>query len=175
MARINLSPPWATRVSQIEQLFKYDKEVHVVYDEEQYSLKLYVDSPTKAEALTRLFPTEYDFGNVTLTITIVPANAEKVTFSTNYADLYNYAFRDNPIFSFTKTVHGIFSNDLTYVVFKNRVVQFFNDDLGDIYGNCSTLYQCIAKDVFGEKEGISFCTDNEELVTFSRVNEIEWP
>ena len=175
MARINLSSPWVTRVSQIEQLFKYDKEVHVVYDEEKNALKLYVDSSTKAEALTRLFPTEYVFGNFTLTVTIVPANTEKVTFSTNYADLYNYAFRDNPIFSFTKTIQGIFSNDLTYVVFKNRVVQFFNDDLSDIYGNCNTLYQFIAKDVFGEKEGISFCTDVEERVAFPRANEIEWP
>ena len=32
----------------------------------------------------------------------------------------------------------------------------------DINGNCSTLYQEIAKDVFGEDEGICFCTDTEE-------------
>lgn len=41
----------------------------------------------------------------------------------------------------------------------NKVVQYFNDDLGDAHGVCSTLYQEIAKDVFGEHEGIFFCTN----------------
>lgn len=178
MARVNLSPPWATLVSEFEELFKYDHEVHVVYNEEAYSLKLYVDSSTKAAALTSLLPEEYVFGNVKLTVIVVPANQETVKFSTNPTELFTYAFRDNPIFSFIKTITGIFANNLTYVVFKNRVVQFFNDDLGDIYGNRSTLYQEIAKNIFGEKEGVFFCTDIEEPATFAHAEETletEWP
>lgn len=60
------------------------------------------------------------------------------------------------------SAEGIFSNPITYIVFKNKVVQFWNDDLSDIYGNRSTLYQDIAKEIFGESSGIFFCTDKEE-------------
>ena len=34
-----------------------------------------------------------------------------------------------------------------------------NDDLSDAHGICSTLYQDLAKEVFGESEGIFFCTE----------------
>lgn len=57
------------------------------------------------------------------------------------------------------TVDGIMTNPMTFIVFQNKVVQYWNDDLGDINGNCSTLYQTVAKDVFGDVEGIFFCTD----------------
>jgi hypothetical protein len=43
-------------------------------------------------------------------------------------------------------------------VFEKKVVQFFNDQLDDINGNKSTLYQDIAKDVFEKHEGVYFCT-----------------
>ena len=39
---------------------------------------------------------------------------------------------------------------VTYVVFKNCVVQFFNDNLNDCHGIVSTLYQDIASEVFGD-------------------------
>ena len=66
-------------------------------------------------------------------------------------------------------------NPITYVVFVNEVVQYFNDDLGDVYGQCSTLYQEIAKDVFGETEGVFFCTDVEEPVYALGKPLGEWP
>ena len=53
-------------------------------------------------------------------------------------------------------------NDFNFVVFVPEVVQFYNDDLGDINGLCSTLYQDLAKDLFGEEAGIYFCTDKVE-------------
>ena len=58
----------------------------------------------------------------------------------------------------------MFAYNTIYVVFKNRVVQFFNDNLNDIYGNISTLYQEIASDVFKEISGVNYCTDIEERV-----------
>ena len=50
------------------------------------------------------------------------------------------------------------TNPLTYVVLKKEVVQFFNDNLNDIHGLETTLYQTIAKDVF-DGTGVFFCTD----------------
>lgn len=174
MARIGQAPPWITYVSELEQMFKYDPEVHVVYNNEEHEVRLYVDTDHKAAALMELLPNEKTFGNVTLQVTIVPANGIPIPFADN-ANLFQDAFKGNGAFSFTKTVQGIFSNSLTYVVFRNRVVQYFDDNLGDIYGQKSTLYQEIARNLFGEREGVFYCTDVEEMVWKFGIPLGEWP
>lgn len=159
MAMAKLAPPWVTFANEMTQMFMYDSEVHVVYDNDNHEIKLYVDDAMKACALSELLTAAVVYGNITLKITVVPANGAFVAPTGN---LYQVAFKNNNAFSFVKTVHGIFSNDLTYVVFKNRVVQYFNDDLSDVYGQCSTLYQDIAKRIFKERDGVFFCTDVEK-------------
>ena len=156
MAMIKQAPPWITYVSELEQLFKLDDEVHVVYDNDEHNVKLYVENAEKATALMNLIPEKKEFGNVTLTIEVVPANGYE---RFNVDNEYQAALNGNGAFSFIKVVSGVFTNNITYVVFKNRVVQYFDDNLGDIYGQRSTLYQEIAKNIFGETEGVFFCTD----------------
>lgn len=115
-----------------------------------------------------LLPFEKKFGNVSLDIIIIPSNNNKVekVDLTTAQDYFEAAFENNPVFAFTRVIQGIFTNTLTYVVFKNRVVQFFADNLNDIHGNISTLYQELAKDVFNMDNisGVLFCTDIEEKV-----------
>lgn len=171
MAKVNLSSPWVEFYNKIKAMFACDPEVKVVYDEDSNSVKLYVDDHNKAEALTQLLPAEKTWGNVTLKIEVVPCNDEKELTD---ADLFRIAFENNPAFSFDKTVEGVFENPITYIVFENRVVQFWDDNLGDIYGNQSTLYQEIARDVFGERNGIFYCTDREDPVGLA-VPLGEWP
>lgn len=161
MAKIKLAPPWVTFAKETAEMFRHDPEVHVVFDDENYRLTLYVDSGAKAEALSQLLPDQKKFGNVTLYVNVVPANGF-VGVPTAMADVFQTAFKGNDAFSFVKRIRGIFTNDLTYVVFKNKVVQYFNDDLGDIYGQCSTLYENIAHNLFGVMEGVFFCTDLPE-------------
>ena len=177
MARFHLSPPWQIFSREVEELFKYDPQVHVVYDEAENHIKLYVDEAEKAVALARLLPEKKVFGNITVKISVVPANGTAnvaVPADSINEYIFNVAFADNGAFAFAKTITGIFDHNLTYVVFKNRVVQYFNDDLGDIYGCCSTLYQEIAKNVLGEREGIFYCTDKEERVGVNMPLG-EWP
>lgn len=167
MAIFHMSAPWVIFYRELEELFKYDPQVHVVYDEADNHVKLYVDDADKAIALDILLPHTKVFGSVSMSISVIPANTTERDFAaTNRDELFRVAFRGNGAFSFAKTVTGIFVNNLTYIVFRNRVVQYFNDDLGDIYGQCSTLYQEIAKNVFGETEGIFFCTDAEQPIVF---------
>jgi hypothetical protein len=48
------------------------------------------------------------------------------------------------------------------VVFVPEVVQYYTDNLGDINGFRTTLYQELAKELFGDSElsrGVYFCTD----------------
>lgn len=159
MARLHLSPPWVTLYNQIKVLFKEDPQVRVIYDELEYEVKLYVSNPSKAEALMALLPEEKTFGNVSLKITVVPPNVNSKL--NPKVPLFEAAFENNPIVSYIHTIDdcGFLTNSITYIVFINEVVQFFNDDLGDINGNCSTLYQEAAKNVFGTQDGIFFCTD----------------
>lgn len=179
MAKIGLSAPWVTYYRKVNALFKDDPEVMVVYDEIENNMKIYVEEAAKAEAIGTLLPHQMVYGNVTMKITVVPANEDAVGIGEDLADLLAIAFEGNPALSYVRRIRGVFTNNITYIVFRNRVVQFFNDDLGDINGMCSTLYQDIAKDVFGEHEGVFFCTDVEHPV-LSRTTSLgkplgEWP
>lgn len=167
MATFHLSAPWVIFYREVAAMFKYDPQVHVIYDEAENEIRLYVDDAKKALALSALLPHSKVFGSVELHISIIPANCKAGTVLGNVSnqELFETAFEGNGAFSFARTISGILTNNLTYVVFRNRVVQYFSDDLGDIYGQCSTLYQEIAKHIFTEQEGVFFCTDVEQPVT----------
>jgi len=160
MNTLNLSSPWVNYYRMINALFGNDPEIKIVFTENDNTIRLFVSNAAKADALTQLIPPQKTFGNVTLNVIVIPANEVDASFSS----LFEIAFKDNPVFAFSKTVQGIMSNPISYVVFKNEVVQYYTDDLGDIYGNRSTLYQDIAKEVFGSQDGVFFCTDVEKKV-----------
>ena len=149
---VKLATPWATYYKELCELFKDDPAVRVAFDTDAMEVKLLVDGTVKAEALTALMPGEVTFGNVKLKVTVIPAN---IDFK-DPLDLFKAAFDGNPALSYTKKTDGMFA--MEYVVFKNKVVQFFNDNLQDINGNESTLFEDIAREVF-PNAGVCFCTD----------------
>jgi hypothetical protein len=153
---LKLSPPWMTYCHEFDALFGDDPEVQVVWndDDDQKSISLYVKNAAKADALTRLLPTEKTFGNVVVKIKVIPANKE---VEPSMIELMETAFKGNPAFSYAASVSDLFP--INYVVFANKVVQFYNDQLDDPHGVVSTLYQTIAKDVFENVNGVYFCTD----------------
>ena len=155
MNELNLSAPWHIFYNEMTKLFEKDKEVKLEFDDDNYEIKLYVDGVDKADALTRLLPEEKKFGNVTVKITVIPANKEEMT----YEDLYRTAFKNNPVVSYiTRGSEYVTSNE-TYVVFVDDVVQYYNDDIGDVNRIKSTLYQDIASNIFDNKTGIHYCTE----------------
>lgn len=159
MARIKMSAPWDIFYHEINELFREDNEIKVVYNEETKEIKLYVETKDKATALNDLLPTHKTYGNVEQLITVVPANGYSLGALKGVKEKIVTAFTGNPIISRIETVGCVFTNPITYVAFRNQVVQYYNDDIGDINGQCSTLYQEIAKNVFGSLDGIHFCTD----------------
>ena len=162
MAKLNLAAPWYTYYNELCALFKEDKEVHIVYDEMDQIINIYVDNQSKADAMNQVLPTSMDFGNVELEINIVPSNDLNVRKSVG--SLFQDLFYKNSICKDVVTIEGIFTNPITYVIFKKEVVQYYNDNLGDAHGICSTLYQDIAKRVFLEKDSIYYCTDTNDYV-----------
>ena len=158
MAILKLSAPQYIFYNKLNAFFKNDPEVNVVYDEDDSIIKIFVNNSTKATALSQILPTEKEFGNVLLRIEVIPANK---FLSAPIADIYTAAFTGNPALSFVKTFRGLYNNPMTFVVFAKEVVQYFTDSLGDYFGQESTLYQNIAKDIFVECEGVYYCTDKD--------------
>lgn len=155
---VNLASPWVTYYRKLEALFGCDPDIRVEYlagDGQDPVVKLYVEDECKADAIAKLLPSEKDFGNTTMAVTVVPANTRNET----RASLIERAFAGNPAYSYGITVDGAFSNPITYIVFRNKVVQFYNDDLGDVNGMESTLYEFIADEILGGDEGVYYCTD----------------
>lgn len=153
-----LSPPWVIFYREMEALFKEDPDIQMTFDESKKEITMRVDNAGKAEALSRLLPVEKFFGNVSVKITIIPPNG----FTATKSSLFEQAFEGNPIFTDMLTVEGVFANPLSYLIFRKEVVQFYTDNLGDANGLRSTLYQDIARDVFGDTEGVYFCTSEKD-------------
>ena len=152
---LKLSSPWEIYSHKVNALFEPDEEVNVVFDNEAMELKIYVDNGRKADAIAKLLPEEKEFGNVKIKITVIPSNKNETIL-----DAIKEAFAGNEAVDdicSKKTPMG----EYQYVVFAPRVVQFFSDDISDIDGKTSTLYQDIAKEILGEKTGVFFCTTNQ--------------
>ena len=158
MENIKMVSPWIGYYKEIESLFQEDSTVKVKYDDSKNTIKLYVEDEEKADALAQLLPNRKVFGNITVNIDVIPANKVE----TPKIDLFRKAFDGNGAVAYIETVDNVSSNAFHFVVFQPEIVQYYNDDLSDINGLRSTLYQDIAKEIFGEREGIYFCTDKME-------------
>ena len=167
MASMNLVSPWVEYYRQVEALFKEDPFVDVVYDDSKTALNLYVSENTTkagviAGAIRTLLPETKEFGNVNLYINVYPNNEDVFTsmFKSIDKNVIESAFTRNAAVIGIKTVY-LQGKPFTYVIFKREVVQYFTDDIGDIHGIHSTLYQNIANGVLNDHPGIFFCTDTQ--------------
>lgn len=145
--------PWTNFYREIEALFEKDPQVTIKYNEEARVVSLFVDDAEKADAISKILPTEKTFGGATVKIHVVPANNEDDTEE----DVIAKAFKGNPALDYVKTIPTPFGN-MTFAVFHPEVVQYYDDDLGDINGLRSTLYQDIANDVLEFKD-VRYCTN----------------
>ena len=157
--KVNLSSPWVIYYRKLESFFEQDPDVEVTLEEEeeyQPVIRLYVDNARKADALQELLPNEKKFGNVKVPIIVNPSNT-----TSSKLDLLKVALEGNDAVVDIETVPTVF-DDITYIIFEKKVVQYFADDLGDLHGVNSTLYQDLAKEIFGNVSGVNFCTDTDE-------------
>ncbi len=153
LTNVGLSSPWSIYYKQLEAFFKRDPDIEMAFNDKEYIITMRVKGAAKAEALSELLPATKQFGNVTVQLIIVPANA-----GDSRLELFERALDGNPIVNDVIETHS-FGMDAAYIIFKREVVQYFNDDLSDAHGVCSTLYQDLAKEIFGEETGIFFSTD----------------
>lgn len=155
--RVALSPPWETYVKELTELFRYDKDVKVLFDRESSTANVYVDDQYKAEALAELLNDEIDFGGKTLTINIIPSNRKMINGKGR--DNWTTAFAGNAVLTDIKYVSYPFGT-FTYLMWSLKPAQFFNDNLGDFYGNKTVLFEDIARDVFKPATCACHCTES---------------
>ena len=172
--RLKILPPWSIYIKKIEALFDGDPQIacNADYSGDTPCIVLSCNNGDKVTALSKILPASLNFGNIELDITIdgTPSNR---AFKNN-KELFEVAFEKNPAFSYAVSPvdDGYAWFAMTYVVFKNCVVQFFADNLNDAHGVISTLYQDIASEIF-KVDGVYFCTDVERGQVGKPLG--EWP
>ena len=152
---MKLCPPWIKLYREIQAMFEKDDDIKVVLDE--YDVRVYVRTQEKADALEKILNYEYKFGSIVSHVNVIPANMEK-KLASGEPELFTVAFDGNDALSRVIPISSPIG-DFVYIVFTKEVVQYFNDDLGDINGLCSTLYQEIAKDIFISRPNLFYCTE----------------
>ena len=176
--RLKISPPWVTYIHKIQALFDGDPQIACNIKADNGGepvIALACNNGDKVVALQQILPTEVMFGNIPLHIVIdgIPSNR---AFK-NKKELFEVAFEKNPAFAYAVSPadDGYAWFSMVYVVFKNCVVQFFNDNLNDCHGVISTLYQDIAEEILtGDAvNGVFFNTDVERGKLGKPLG--EWP
>lgn len=174
--RLKISPPWVTVINEITILFDGDPQIacSADYSGKHPSITLTCNNGDKVTALQQILPPEFDFGNIKLDVIINGVPSDRA-FKTK-KELFETVFAGNPAFAYAVTPGDeSWWISATYVVFKNCVVQFFNDNLDDCHGIISTLYQNIARDILiGDATGsVYFNTDVERGSLGKPLG--EWP
>ena len=182
MAKVNLIAPWNEYYEELVAFFAEDREVTILYDEEAKNIKVLVQDPLKAEALTDLLASEKEFGSTKLVITVVPANKPDTRIKSTLASLkenegfaaeYRVALHNNGLFGYVHEVENVMGFNAVFVVLRKKVVQYYNDNLGDLNGMKSTLAESIARDIFIPNNGVFFCTDIQSNMQYNNYQKTD--
>ncbi len=176
-ARLKILPPWSIVIRKFEALFDGDPQIacNTDFSGTHPAIILACNNGDKVAALQKILPEEIVFGGITLKVGVdgVPSNR---TFKTK-KELFEVAFDRNPAFAYaiSPVDEGYNWFAMTYVVFKNCVVQVFADNLNDCHGVISTLYQDIAEELLTGPgaQGVYFNTDVERGSLRAPLG--EWP
>lgn len=157
MDSLKLQSPWVSYTNKIRELFKRDREIRMTWSDETLELKMYVDNPRKAKAISKILPAVKVFDKTIVKIYIIPSNNEHIEDTEEEITIKD-AFIGNPVFSYTRSFY-LQTNPITYVVFAKEVIQYYNDDLDDLFCAKSCLAEDLARDVFVNLPATHFCTD----------------
>lgn len=162
--KVNLSAPWETYVKKLKALFNGDPDIYVgnLMDADDFVVNISVKNHKKFLALSKLLKTEVAFGNVNLHICLYDLENETMDKFDPIAG-FTEVFSKNPNLAVIREITDIAGARHGFVCFKPEVIQFFNDNLNDYYGNWNGLAQDIASEVFrSDLGGIHFCTETSE-------------
>jgi hypothetical protein len=149
-----LSPPWEIHTRKVRELFREDEAVDaVVYDPDEQTIKVFVQGNDKAESLQRIIRDRLAFGNVNVTVTVIPSNKEP-----DETEDYRRAFESNPLFTGVLRGETPSGDEVGFAVFEPEVAQFFSDDISSPFGLTTMTVEQLAKDVLVQRE-IRVCSN----------------
>ena len=151
---LRLSPPWYTFFNFIKHTIGKDKQVKVLemkeVSEVDFLIQIDVNDKYKALALATILEPYKEFVNVKVNVEVLHLGetvnpSEKKQNVGTLVDFYEKAFETNEYFSQIE-FGDLFGSMVLFPVFKKEVIQFFNDNLADLYNNLNG----VAADVFTE-------------------------
>lgn len=155
-----LSPPWYTLWNKIKYSIGNDTAVTVNQLDTKsspYIVPITVADHDKAVAIASVMILRHQMGNITVDVQVkdgagkivspeTPESAEKL------AELLKKALGDNAWFV-EVVVMPSFQRGVVFPVFKKAVIQFFNDDLSDLYRNYNNVVGFVFREVLNPGPG----------------------
>lgn len=160
---MKLSPPWISYHRMVLALFGGDPEVQVrdlfTDDDTNYRYLVLCSTAKKASAIKALLKVG-KFNDITITAVVYgpDENSEAAPAEKLEPQLVEDAFVGNPLFVEMVNRGGPFA--MSFCVFAREVVQYWNDNLGDLWGFTSTIAENIAREVLNDVERVAFCTNS---------------
>ncbi len=155
MAMVHLSPPWYAVWNQIHSAIGQDPSVTVEpldTSQNPYEVEIVVEDANKGAALAAILVPQYPLGGLTVKVQVVdgsrkPYQPAMAKDAQGLAILFETAFKGNPLFTGVEVrpYMPIQSSQVVFPIFEAMVIQFYNDNLVDFYGN----YNNTAAAVFG--------------------------
>lgn len=159
--QVNLSPPWYTLWNMVNSIVGKDPAVTVGQLQTSsmpYVIPISLSDQNKAQALANILIPTVQLGNITVNLQ-VSVNGKPLTpvSPKNPEDLANMvqvALKDNTLFV-EVLVQPIFPYGpaIVWPVFTKSVVQFYNDDLSDLYHNFNGVTADVCKQVLNTSPG----------------------
>ena len=161
--KVGIQAPWVTHYEFVKAMFGRDEEINIseLNELDNGNYEFIVSSPNcdKLTAIIKIFKSDtFKFGNVSLHIKFLVEND-----SEEYGgDDFETAFEDNPIFDEVITGKLPTGEEMYFVMFKKEVIQFYNDDISDPYGNFNGLAEDIARELFRDQFNVQFATSTND-------------
>jgi len=112
-----------------------------------FVVRIHVQHLATAQAFAAILEPEHELGNMVVKVVVLddsgsPATPQKVDSSSMVALAFHNALRANPMFVLARE----YNDRAVGVIFTRSVVQFYNDDGGELYSN----FNGVAAQVFGD-------------------------
>lgn len=146
--KVGLSAPWTCYGKLIYNLFEKDKSIEITKDNEEsggiYNIYIKSAEATKLAAIKKILGEEVPMGNITIVL-----NYEDTSDSATLED-YKEAFKDTGYLVACESIETAIGN-YDCPIFAKEIIQFFNDDTSDIYGNKNIIVADAVKEVAQNK------------------------
>jgi len=175
-ARIQLSPPQNIYFNKIlfsvgnDPLVRVDPLIQISND---FIITIRVNGDQKARALATLLVLSRQIGSIRILVKVRNAQGkliepnQRILTPCEVAKLYNLAFKSNRLFKFAVSRRLPFI--AVFPVFKAKVVQFFADNLADLFRNINDVAAFVFRDVLKQRIGntaIAFSTAEKKQKRF---------